>query len=77
LASREMNASTARLNLRHAGVVALWAHNSAAIVGVLAALFDFLAVSRRAADWAQDARECAESEVAKAVATLRDESPVR
>jgi hypothetical protein len=52
-----MNASTARLNLRHASVVARWAHNSAVIAGVLAALFGFLAVSRRAADRAQDARE--------------------
>jgi hypothetical protein len=47
------------------------------IAGVLAALFGFLAVSRRAADCAQDVRERAESEVAKAVAALRDESPVR
>ncbi|WP_419666650.1 hypothetical protein [Streptomyces sp. 2-1] len=33
------NASTAGLNLRHARVVARWAHNSAVIAGVLAAFF--------------------------------------
>lgn len=44
---RESRHAAARLNLRHARMVARWAHNSAVIAGVLAALFGFLAVSRR------------------------------
>lgn len=74
---KEGRRAAARLNLRYARIVARWAHNSAALAGVVAALVGFLAVSRRAADRAQDTLECAESEVAKAVAALSDGNPTR
>lgn len=73
----EGRCAAARLNLRQARIVARWAHNSAVLAGVVAALGGFLAVSRRAAERAHDARECAESEVTKTHAALSDQSPAR
>ncbi|MFJ9745195.1 hypothetical protein [Streptomyces chartreusis] len=72
---REGRQTAARLNLRQARLVARTAHYSAVLAGFVAALVGFLAVSRRAADRAQEASDCAESEVAKACAALQRSDP--
>ncbi|WP_158692718.1 hypothetical protein [Streptomyces roseochromogenus] len=74
---QEGRRAAARMNLRHARIAARWAHNSAVLAGVVAALMGFLAVSKKAADRAQEARQCADSEVAKAHTALSGQSPAR
>ncbi|MFC5953129.1 hypothetical protein ACFP51_01070 [Streptomyces pratens] len=54
--------TAARLNLRYAVAVARF---SAVLAGFIAGLFGFLAIGRTVADRAYDARELAESEIAK------------
>ncbi|OKK17126.1 hypothetical protein AMK09_21505 [Streptomyces sp. CB02488] len=56
--------AAARLNLRYAVAALRVASFSAVLAGFLAGLFGFLAIGKRAADRAHDARELAESEIA-------------
>ncbi|MCP3822916.1 hypothetical protein NLX86_34055 [Streptomyces sp. A3M-1-3] len=64
--------AAARLNLRYAISAARVASVSAVLVGFITGLFGFLAIGKKAADWAHDARELAESEIAKTRSALRE-----
>ncbi|MEU8029140.1 hypothetical protein AB0C13_10915 [Streptomyces sp. NPDC049099] len=64
-------AGAARLNLRHARLLARTADRSAVLAGYAAALVGFLAVGRRAADRAQEASDAAVKELEKAEAAWR------
>ncbi|WP_330289952.1 hypothetical protein [Streptomyces sp. NBC_00576] len=60
----------ARLNLRYAVSAARVASVSAVLVGFITGLFGFLAIGKKAADRAHDARELAESEIVKTRSAL-------
>lgn len=62
--------AAARLNLRYAVSAARVASVSAVLVGFITGLFGFLAIGKKAADRAHDARELAESEIAKTRSAL-------
>jgi hypothetical protein len=58
------------LNLRYAVSAARVASVSAVLVGFITGLFGFLAIGKKAADRAHDARELAESEIVKTRSAL-------
>ena len=62
--------AAARLNLRYAVSAAHVVSVSAILVGFITGLFGFLAIGKKAADRAHDARELAESEIAKTRSAL-------
>ncbi|MEV6652746.1 hypothetical protein [Streptomyces sp. NPDC051219] len=58
------------MNLRYAVAVVRVASFSAVLAGFIAGFFGFLAIGKKAADRAHDARELAESEIAKTRSAL-------
>ncbi|MFJ4939444.1 hypothetical protein ACIP8U_37050 [Streptomyces pseudovenezuelae] len=65
--------AAARLNLRYAVSAARVASVSAVLVGFITGLFGFLAIGKKAADRAHDARELAESEIVKTRTALGED----